>query len=90
MQWLEDHKENPYPTDFQKDELVKITGLQRSQVSNWFINARRRIWRPVILGHNTSSKARNASEAEEEDELADEDKPDSPAAPKYLNQKGMI
>ncbi len=33
-----------YPTDAEKKALAKSTGLKRMQVSNWFINARVRIW----------------------------------------------
>ncbi|MCI08925.1 BEL1-like homeodomain transcription factor, partial [Trifolium medium] len=28
--------------------LAKQTGLTRSQVSNWFINARVRLWKPMV------------------------------------------
>lgn len=41
-QWLNEHIEHPYPTDEQKQELMKLTGLTLNQLSNWFINARRR------------------------------------------------
>lgn len=40
--WLEDHKENPYPTLEDKQKLVEETGLSIRQVKDWFINARRR------------------------------------------------
>lgn len=41
-QWLNAHIEHPYPTDEEKQELIKQTGLTLNQLSNWFINARRR------------------------------------------------
>lgn len=44
--WLYDHFNHPYPTDGQKDELANASGLSLTQVNNWFINARRRIWKP--------------------------------------------
>lgn len=40
--WLEQHKRHPYPTDEEKYLLASMTGLQLPQISNWFINARRR------------------------------------------------
>lgn len=43
------HFTNPYPKEDEKNRLAVATGLRASQVSNWFINARVRIWRPVVL-----------------------------------------
>ena len=40
--WVSAHTEHPYPTDEEKDELKRQTGLKRSQISNWLANARRR------------------------------------------------
>jgi hypothetical protein len=40
--WLNEHSDHPYPTDVEKDRLKEITGLKRSQISNWLANARRR------------------------------------------------
>ncbi|MED6170748.1 hypothetical protein PIB30_034015 [Stylosanthes scabra] len=46
--WLFEHFLHPYPTDSEKDTLAQQTGLSRCQVSNWFINARVRIWKPMV------------------------------------------
>ncbi|XP_059296649.1 BEL1-like homeodomain protein 9 [Lycium ferocissimum] len=46
--WLFDHFLHPYPTDSDKVTLAKQTGLSRNQVSNWFINARVRLWKPMV------------------------------------------
>ncbi|KAK4582610.1 hypothetical protein RGQ29_025704 [Quercus rubra] len=46
--WLFDHFLHPYPKDSDKHMLAKQTGLTRSQVSNWFINARVRLWKPMV------------------------------------------
>lgn len=39
---------NRYPTDTDKMLLATQTGLSRNQVSNWFINARVRVWKPMV------------------------------------------
>ncbi|KAF2029149.1 hypothetical protein EK21DRAFT_90044 [Setomelanomma holmii] len=40
--WFAEHRHSPYPSEDQKMEFCERTGLTISQVSNWFINARRR------------------------------------------------
>ncbi|MCO5607182.1 hypothetical protein L7F22_061375 [Adiantum nelumboides] len=46
--WLFEHFLHPYPKDADKVLLAKQTGLTRNQVSNWFINARVRLWKPMV------------------------------------------
>ncbi|KAL9172681.1 hypothetical protein ABFS82_03G063600 [Erythranthe guttata] len=46
--WLFEHFLHPYPKDSEKIVLARETGLTRSQVANWFINARVRLWKPMI------------------------------------------
>lgn len=46
--WLFEHFLHPYPSDVDKHILARQTGLTRSQVSNWFINARVRLWKPMV------------------------------------------
>ncbi|XP_022766510.1 BEL1-like homeodomain protein 11 [Durio zibethinus] len=46
--WLFEHFLHPYPTDSEKLMLASQTGLTKNQVSNWFINARVRLWKPMI------------------------------------------
>ena len=41
-EWLEEHKNHPYPSEEEKERLKDLTGLTRNQVSNWLANARRR------------------------------------------------
>lgn len=45
--WILNHVHYPYPTEDEKCMLTKQTGLSICQVNNWFINARRRILRPL-------------------------------------------
>eukprot|EP01018_Ginkgo_biloba_P016966 Gb_22513 [translate_table: standard] len=46
--WLFEHFLHPYPKDSDKHMLARQTGLTRGQVSNWFINARVRLWKPMV------------------------------------------
>ncbi|XP_024523215.1 BEL1-like homeodomain protein 1 isoform X2 [Selaginella moellendorffii] len=46
--WLFEHFLHPYPKDADKMMLARQTGLTRGQVSNWFINARVRLWKPMV------------------------------------------
>lgn len=46
--WLYDHFLHPYPSDKEKELLARQTGLTKAQVSNWFINARVRLWKPMV------------------------------------------
>ncbi|KAI0364089.1 hypothetical protein BV20DRAFT_53852 [Pilatotrama ljubarskyi] len=50
--WLHRHSDHPYPSEEEKKQLCHATGLSMSQVSNWMINARRRILAPAR--HNTA------------------------------------
>ncbi|KAL7318562.1 Homeobox protein tos8, variant 4 [Mucor circinelloides] len=49
-QWLIDHSRHPYPTEEEKRGLRIKTDLTLNQISNWFINARRRIL-PLIISN---------------------------------------
>jgi hypothetical protein len=53
--WLFDHFTHPYPTDEEKQLLSNQTGLKVAQVNYWFINARVRIWRPMIESMDKSN-----------------------------------
>ncbi|KAF0975786.1 hypothetical protein FDP41_005113 [Naegleria fowleri] len=48
QKWLFDNFNHPYPSDAEKDALATETSLTLTQVNNWFINARRRIWKPLL------------------------------------------
>ncbi|KAL0088060.1 Homeodomain-like protein [Phycomyces blakesleeanus] len=47
-EWLARHKKHPYPTEEEKASLARETNLTLNQISNWFINARRRILQPML------------------------------------------
>jgi hypothetical protein len=40
--WLSTHHRHPYPTDEEKESLRRQTGLNKTQITNWLANARRR------------------------------------------------
>ncbi|KAK7310613.1 hypothetical protein RJT34_08221 [Clitoria ternatea] len=76
--WLFEHFLHPYPKDSDKIMLARQTGLTRSQVSNWFINARVRLWKPMIeeiykqeihddADMDSSSSSENASKVSKSD-----------------------
>lgn len=53
LDWLRQHKDNPYPNDDEKAMLIKQTGLTINQINYWFTNARRRI---LPNGHNSVNR----------------------------------
>lgn len=49
-QWLlsAEHFTHPYPTAQDQQHLMAVTGIDKKQLKNWFTNARRRIWKPMM------------------------------------------
>ncbi|XP_002524053.2 BEL1-like homeodomain protein 1 [Ricinus communis] len=85
--WLFEHFLHPYPKDSDKHMLAKQTGLTRSQVSNWFINARVRLWKPMVEEmylEEIKEQERNGS-----DDKTSKSEQNENAAPKsVLQEKG--
>ncbi|KAL5203102.1 hypothetical protein ABZP36_014054 [Zizania latifolia] len=46
MDWWNTHYRWPYPTEEDKVSLAASTGLDPKQINNWFINQRKRHWKP--------------------------------------------
>eukprot|EP00571_Detonula_confervacea_P005418 CAMPEP_0172314614 /NCGR_PEP_ID=MMETSP1058-20130122/22930_1 /TAXON_ID=83371 /ORGANISM="Detonula confervacea, Strain CCMP 353" /LENGTH=760 /DNA_ID=CAMNT_0013028521 /DNA_START=301 /DNA_END=2583 /DNA_ORIENTATION=- len=48
--WLlsPEHFTHPYPTPQDQIMLMHKTGIDKKQLKNWFTNARRRIWKPML------------------------------------------
>ncbi|KAE8728694.1 Homeobox protein SHOOT MERISTEMLESS [Hibiscus syriacus] len=46
LDWWSIHYKWPYPSESQKLALVESTGLDQKQINNWFINQRKRHWKP--------------------------------------------
>ncbi|GAB2301048.1 hypothetical protein Dimus_035084 [Dionaea muscipula] len=46
LDWWGRHYKWPYPSESQKLALAEATGLDQKQINNWFINQRKRHWKP--------------------------------------------
>ncbi|KAF5940096.1 homeobox protein knotted-1-like 6 [Camellia sinensis] len=46
LEWWNLHYRWPYPTEADKILLAESTGLDQKQINNWFINQRKRHWKP--------------------------------------------
>uniref|UniRef100_A0A6N2NAQ1 Homeobox domain-containing protein n=1 Tax=Salix viminalis TaxID=40686 RepID=A0A6N2NAQ1_SALVM len=46
LEWWSRHYKWPYPSESQKLALAESTGLDQKQINNWFINQRKRHWKP--------------------------------------------
>jgi hypothetical protein len=55
--WLSTHSGHPYPSDEEKEQLRRQTGLNKTQITNWLANARRR--GKVRAPRSTSPSVRN-------------------------------
>lgn len=55
--WVSTHSRHPYPTEEEKESLQRLTGLNKTQISNWLANARRRGKIPTT--RSTSPHVRN-------------------------------
>lgn len=43
-----EHFAHPYPDAYEKMKLSKMTGLTITQLQYWFVNSRRRTWKPFL------------------------------------------
>ncbi|GLI68187.1 hypothetical protein VaNZ11_012531, partial [Volvox africanus] len=55
-QWWATNLAWPYPTDDIKKQLCSATGLNHTQISNWFINQRKRHWVKLFNGKQPSCR----------------------------------
>jgi hypothetical protein len=43
-----DHIDHPYPTEEEKVQIMRHCGIEMKQLTNWFVNNRKRIWKPKL------------------------------------------
>ena len=43
-----DHIDHPYPTEEEKARIMRHCGIEMKQLTNWFVNNRKRIWKPKL------------------------------------------
>lgn len=43
-----EHIAHPYPTEKEKQEIMADTGIELKQLTNWFVNNRKRYWKPLV------------------------------------------
>jgi hypothetical protein len=43
-----EHIAHPYPTEIEKAKIMQDTGLELKQLTNWFVNNRKRYWKPRV------------------------------------------
>jgi hypothetical protein len=67
-QWLFQNFKHPYPDDQSKQDLSASTGMTVQQVNNWFINARVRLWKPLMHKMLADNEEKQAAEGSMLDE----------------------
>uniref|UniRef100_A0A7S4N701 Homeobox domain-containing protein n=3 Tax=Odontella aurita TaxID=265563 RepID=A0A7S4N701_9STRA len=43
-----EHVAHPYPTEQEKAQIMADTGIEMKQLTNWFVNNRKRYWKPRV------------------------------------------
>jgi Homeobox KN domain len=43
-----EHIAHPYPTEQEKAQIMSETGIELKQLTNWFVNNRKRYWKPRV------------------------------------------
>lgn len=43
-----EHIAHPYPTEQEKMQIMAVTGVEMKQLTNWFVNNRKRYWKPRV------------------------------------------
>lgn len=70
--WLWKYRDHPYPTDQEKAQMVKDTGLELTRLNNWFVNNRIRYWKPRMEALQRQKKLKQ--DKKEQDNTSSDDK----------------
>ena len=68
--WLACNMSDPYPSSEVKSELSGVSGLTYEQVQHWFINARMRVWRPMLRRQKEEQERRQREQQQAEAAMA--------------------
>jgi hypothetical protein len=64
-----EHISHPYPTEQEKGQIMEDTGIELKQLTNWFVNNRKRFWKPRVEARlRGQPKVRSTSEKLDEEE----------------------
>ena len=59
-----EHVAHPYPTEKEKSQIMADTGIELKQLTNWFVNNRKRYWKPRVEARlKQQVQAQNAAAA---------------------------
>ena len=57
-----EHIVHPYPTETEKQKIMEDTGITLKQLTNWFVNNRKRYWKPQV---EQKLKAQNVTQSKQ-------------------------
>jgi len=55
-----EHIAHPYPTEQEKAQIMAETGIEMKQLTNWFVNNRKRFWKPRVESAEFKKSIANA------------------------------
>jgi len=55
-----EHIAHPYPTEQEKAQIMAETGIEMKQLTNWFVNNRKRFWKPRVESAQFKKSITNA------------------------------
>ena len=55
-----EHVDHPYPTEDEKLRIMSETGIVLKQLTNWFVNNRKRFWKPKVKDIRSSTMSLTA------------------------------
>jgi len=62
------HIAHPYPTEQEKEQIMAETGIELKQLTNWFVNNRKRYWKPRVEAKIQQHALATVSVSPEEEE----------------------